>query len=270
MQILQKYLSLFVLLLSLCSTASEAEQRLRLATTTSTDNSGLLAVLHPPFEKKLGVKVDVIAVGTGKALRLGANGDVDLVMVHAPEAENQFIAQGYGLKRLPVMHNDFVLLGPDGDPAAVKNTESIAEAMRQIRRSEATFVSRGDDSGTHKKELSLWKAANVKPMGNWYLAAGQGMGAVLKIADDKEAYALSDRGTYLAFKDKITLNIVSSGAPELFNPYHVILINPEKHAHVKTKLAESYADYVRGPEGQRIIKNFRKSGEQLFQPDVIN
>ncbi len=246
-----------------------AQERLRLATTTSTDNSGLLAELHPPFEKNYGVKVDVIAVGTGKALRLGENGDVDVVMVHAPAAEISFIDKGYGIKRLSVMHNDFVILGPQDDPAGLGSAVSLIEALQRLYEVGSYFVSRGDDSGTHKKEMSLWRAAGIDPGGNWYMAAGQGMGAVIQIANDKQAYILSDRGTYLAHKDKISLVPVFEGDPQLFNPYHVIIVNPEKHPHVKTELAQKYVDFVRGETGQKIIREFKNGGEVLFKPDVI-
>jgi len=195
-----------------------AQERLRLATTTSTDNSGLLAELHPPFEKKYNVKVDVIAVGTGKALRLGENGDVDVLMVHAPAAEISFIDKGYGIERLPVMHNDFVILGPQDDHAGLGGAKTLNEALQRLYNSGSYFVSRGDDSGTHKKEMSLWRAAGKYPAGNWYMAAGQSMGAVIQIANDKQAYTLSDRGTYLAHKDKISLVPLFEGDPELFNP----------------------------------------------------
>ena len=252
------------------SNAVTAQDRLRLATTTSTENSGLLSLLHPPFEEQYNVMVDVIAVGTGKALRLAENGDVDLVMVHAPAAEQEFVESGYGVERLPVMHNDFVLVGPAADPAAVAAANSLADAMTRIAQSATGFISRGDDSGTHKKEMALWQAARVRPEGVWYLSVGQGMGAVLKITDDKQAYTLTDRGTYLAFKGKIDLEIVHQGAAELRNPYHIILINPEKHPHVQTTLAKKYVDFIRGEEGQRIIREFRISGEQLFIPDVIS
>lgn len=245
-----------------------AEQRLRLATTTSTENSGLLSLLHPPFEERYNVTVDVIAVGSGKALRLAENGDVDVVMVHAPAAEQEFVQSGYGVERLPVMHNDFVLAGPAADPAAVAAANSLADAMTRIAQSAAGFISRGDASGTHKKEIALWQAARVMPEGEWYLSVGQGMGAVLKITDDRQAYTLSDRGTYLAFKGKTDLVIVHQGAAELRNPYHVILINPEKHPHIQTALAQKYVDFIRGEQGQRIIREFRISGEQLFIPDV--
>ncbi len=252
------------------SNAVTAQDRLRLATTTSTENSGLLSLLHPPFEERHNVMVDVIAVGTGKALRLAENGDVDLVMVHAPAAEQEFVKSGFGVERLPVMHNDFILVGPAADPAAVNAASSLADAMTRLAQSATGFISRGDDSGTHKKEMALWQAARLSPEGVWYLSVGQGMGAVLKIADDKQAYTLTDRGTYLAFDGKIELTIVYEGAAELLNPYHVILVNPEKHLHVQTALAQKYVDYIRGEEGQRIIREFRISGEQLFIPDVIS
>lgn len=247
----------------------QAEERLRLATTTSTDNSGLLAVLHPPFEKQEGIKIDVIAVGTGKALKLGENGDVDIVMVHAPAAEKKFVESGYGMGRLPVMHNDFVLVGPGSDPAGVGNASSLSEAMKRISNSNAGFISRGDDSGTHKKELGLWQTASITPGGEWYLSVGQGMGAVLQIANDKLAYTLSDRGTYLAYKKKSELSVLYEGADELLNPYHVILINPRRHPHVKTALAMRYVNFLQGEKGQAIIKNFKIDGEQLFHPDVM-
>lgn len=250
-------------------TLAEEMQRIRLATTTSTENSGLLAVLHPVFEERNNIKVDTIAVGTGKALRLGTNGDVDVVMVHAPGAEKRFIAEGSGIERLPVMHNDFVLLGPKADPADVKNAPSLSEALQRIAASKSDFVSRGDDSGTHKKEKLLWKDAAIEPQGSWYLAAGQGMGAVLQMSNNKGAYTLSDRGTFLAYKDKVDLQIAFEGAPKQLNPYHVILVNPKKHPHVKTELAQRYVDFIRSAEGQAIIANFKINGELLFHPDVI-
>jgi len=265
-----KLLSALILTLFVSSTALADEiQRLRLATTTSTDNSGLLAVLHPAFEAKHNIKVDVIAVGTGKALRLGSNGDVDVVMVHAPGAEKKFVAEGSGVERLPVMHNDFVILGPKADPAQVKSATDMNDVLHRIANNKADFVSRGDDSGTHKKEKSLWQAANITPKGSWYLAAGQGMGAVLQMANNKAAYTMSDRGTYLAYINKIDLDVVYEGAPPLLNPYSVILVNPKKHPHVKTELAQRYVDFIRSEEGQHIIANFKVNGELLFHPDVI-
>ena len=211
----------------------------------------------------------MIAVGSGKALRLGENGDVDVLVVHAPAAEKAFIANGFGSERLPVMHNDFVLVGPPDDPAGVKTVANITSAMKKIAYSSASFISRGDDSGTHKKELSLWNAAAIDPVGDRYLSVGQGMGAVIKIADDKQAYTLADRGTYLAFKRKTGLVILYAGDEALLNPYHVILLNEEKYPYIKSGLARKYANYVRSAEGQKIIADFRVGNEQLFYPDVI-
>ena len=260
--------AIFILPVLLLATAALAQERLRLATTTSTDNSGLLNVLHPLFEAKYEIIIDVIAVGTGKALRLGENGDVDVLVVHAPAAEKDFITQGYGSVRLPVMHNDFVIIGPPHDPAGVKTVSNITAAMKKIAGGNASFISRGDDSGTHRKELSLWQTAGLVPGGKRYLSVGQGMGAVIKIADDKQAYTLSDRGTYLAYSGKIELEILFSGDKALFNPYHVILLNEERHPHIKSDLARQYADFIRSAEGQKIIADFRIGDEQLFYPDV--
>ncbi len=259
-----------ILLLGLVFQSVYAGERLRMATTTSTDNSGLLKLLNPPFEKKYAINLDVIAVGTGKALRLAENGDVDLVFVHAPAAEMKFVDAGYGIEREAVMHNDFVILGAKTDPAGLKSAAGLVDAMQRLQHNVATFISRGDDSGTHKKEKSLWKMANIKPGGQWYLAVGQGMGAVLQIANDKLAYTLTDRGTYLAYADKIDLQIVFEKDPALFNPYHIILVNPAKHPHTKIKLARLYSVFIRSEEGQAIIRNFRIKGQTLFYPDVIH
>lgn len=259
---------IFSLYLSGSLQLAHAEERLRMATTTSTENSGLLAVLHPVFEDKYKVKLDVIAVGSGKAMKLGENGDVDLILVHAPEDEEKFVAAGYGIDRKSVMYNDFVIIGPKTDPALLRSAHTTSEAMQRIALAQAAFISRGDDSGTHKKELALWKAAAIEPAGNWYLSVGQGMGAVLKIADDKQAYSLSDRGTWLAYQDKVDLQIVTQGNAVLFNPYHVIAINPARHPHVKYKQATDYINFITGAEGQKIIENFRINGEALFHPDA--
>ena len=258
-----------IALLTMLALSVQAEERLRMATTTSTENSGLLDVLNPVFEKKHDAVVDVIAVGTGKALRLGENGDVDIVFVHAPPAEERFVEAGHGVDRAAVMHNDFVIIGPPDDPAGIAETSSAAEALQKISKARATFVSRGDDSGTHKKEKNLWEAAGIEPHGDWYLAVGQGMGAVLQIADDKQAYTLTDRGTYIAYGGKINLQIVSEGDKVLYNPYHIIAVNPEKHPHVKYDLAKDYIDFVTGEEGQKIIRNYRMQGQQLFYPDAM-
>ncbi len=262
------FLGACIVLLSCLSTAADAE-RLRMATTTSIDNSGLLAVLNPPFEKKHDVKLDVIAVGTGKAIRLGHNGDVDLIFVHAPAAEKAFVESGAGIERMPVMHNDFVIVGPATDPAGIKTANNIKAAMTKLRGSKSIFVSRGDDSGTHKKEKSLWQMIGAAPVGKWYLAVGQSMSAVLRIADDKDGYTLTDRGTYLAYKDKLELNITFENDTALFNPYHIIMVNPAKHPHVKIDLARQYSAFIRSKEGQDLIRNFKVNGEVLFHPDVI-
>ena len=261
--------TLTLAILLLISTHCFAAERLRMATTTSTDNSGLLEVIVPPFEKKYGVTVDVIAVGTGKAIKLGETGNVDLILVHAPEAEERFVAQDYGVNRREVMHNDFILLGPAGDPAKLKGEKSIANAFNKIAQSKSLFISRGDDSGTHKKEKAIWSFSEVEPSGKWYLEAGQGMGTVLQMAHEKRAYTLSDRGTYLAYRPKIDLIIISEGDRALYNPYGVIAVNPAKHPHVKYLNAITFIGWLTSPECQEMIGQFKKGGEVLFYPDAI-
>lgn len=245
-----------------------SEESLRMSTTTSTENSGLLKVLDPAFEKKHGVRMEVIAVGTGKALRIGGNGDVDVVFVHAPAAELKYVESGDFVDRAAVMHNDFVIVGPDNDPAGIASAKTVVEALTKIAKSQSAFISRGDDSGTHKKEKNLWKEVGIEPKGEWYQAAGQGMGAVLRIADDKQAYALTDRGTQIAYSEKMALKVKFEGDAALFNPYHVMAVNPEKHKHVRHDLAKKYIDFVTGKEGQSIIESFKKEGQQLFYPDA--
>ena len=258
----------FIFLISVFFSSLSAEtRRLRLSTTTSIENSGLLAKLHPPFEKKYNVKIDVIAVGTGKAIRLAENGDVDVILVHAPKAEFKFIEEGYGIERLSVMQNDFVIVGPNTDPANLKYTQNIKDALFKLADTESFFISRGDDSGTHKKEKHLWEMVDLKPNGDWYLSVGQGMGQTLIIADNKQAYTLSDRGTYLAYKEKITLSIVFENDHQLQNPYHVIIVSPEKHPHVDYISAKKYVEFIRSEEGQSIIKYFKINGEKLFLPN---
>lgn len=263
------YVSLLMSLWSISFQSYAEVERLKMATTTSTDNSGLLAVLNPPFEEKYNVKLDVISVGTGKAIRLGKNGDVDLIFVHAPAAEKKFVSEGYGIEREPVMHNDFIIVGPADDPVGLKTAKNIQQAMEMLLNKKHIFISRGDDSGTHKKEKSLWAMAGGMPSGNWYLAVGQGMGIVLRIADDKEAYTLTDRGTFLAYKDKVKLTVLFENDEALFNPYHVIMVNPEKHPHAKIDLARKYSEFIRSEEGQGLIRDFKVNGELLFYPDVI-
>lgn len=246
-----------------------AETRLRLATTTSTYNSGLLDVLIPPFEKANNCKVDVIAVGTGKALKLGERGDADVVMVHARAAEDKFVAQGFGVDRRDLMHNDFVIIGPANDPAGLKGSANALEAFKKLALGKASFISRGDDSGTNKKERYIWKEAGEKPDGKWYIEAGQGMGAVLQMADEKKAYTLSDRGTFIAYEGKIDLVVLFDGDQILYNPYGVMAVNPKKNPGVKFKLAQKFIDYLTGPEGQKIIGSYKLKGKQLFFPDVM-
>jgi tungstate transport system substrate-binding protein len=266
---IQKVSLLVTLLLAVTLSAqAEPSKVLRIATTTSTENSGLLAVLHPLFEQQYNVRLDVIAVGTGKALKLGENGDVDVVFVHAPKAEQAFVDAGFGVARHAVMHNDFIIVGPISDPAKIKQTGKIELALKRIYDTQSLFVSRGDDSGTDKKEKTLWVSAKLTPKGSWYASAGQGMGAVLRIADDKQAYTLTDRGTYLAQKHKLSLSVLFKGDQLLFNPYHIIAINPNRHSYVKTELAQKYINYVTGAQGQKIIADYKLAGEQLFYPDA--
>lgn len=247
-----------------------AAARLKLATTTSTDNSGLLNVLLPPFEKMFDVRVDVIAVGTGKALILGKNGDVDVILVHARSAEDQFVAEGYGVNRRDVMYNDFIILGPADDPAGVRGTKDAVAALRGISEKKIPFASRGDDSGTHKREKALWKEAEIEPAGDWYVETGQGMGATIQIADEKRAYTISDRGTYLAYKDKIELVILVQGdTDKLANPYGIIAVNPAKHPHVNYVNAMALIGWITSVEGQKIIGTYKRFGELLFHPMAI-
>ncbi|MBE0596183.1 MAG: substrate-binding domain-containing protein [Desulfuromonadales bacterium] len=264
MKSLASALVIFLTLLTLPSAAT-AEARLRMSTTTSTENSGLLRILLPPFERRHDCRIEVIAVGTGKALKLGEAGDVDLVMVHARPLEDQFVAAGFGVERRDLMYNDFVLLGPAADPAGARQAATAAEALARIARAQLPFVSRGDESGTHQKEKELWQAAGQRPDGRWYVEAGQGMGEVIIMATQKQGYALADRGTYHAFKQsKTDLQIVFERGAELRNPYGVIAVNPRRHPHVNYPLAMKFIDYLVGEEGQRIIADYRINGEPLF------
>lgn len=256
--------SLALVLLALVALPARAEERLRMSTTTSTENSGLLAVLLPPFEQKHGCKVDVVAVGTGKALKLGEAGDVDVVFVHARALEDKFVADGFGVNRRDVMHNDFVVLGPPDDPAQIARAGDAPAAFRAIAAKETPFISRGDESGTHQKEREIWKAARIAPKGAWYVEAGQGMGEVITIATEKRGFTLSDRGTYIAFRKKTDLVVLFQGDKTLWNPYGIIAVNPKKHPHVKYGLAMNLIDFVTGPEGRSIIAGFKINGEPLF------
>lgn len=251
-------------LLGLAAMPVHAGERLRMSTTTSTENSGLLSVLLPPFEKKYGCKIDVIAVGTGKALKLGEMGDVDVVFVHARKLEDKFVANGFGVNRRDVMYNDFVIVGPPDDPAGVRKTKSAPEAFRAISSKGTPFISRGDESGTHQKEKEIWAAAGIVPRGAWYVEAGQGMGEVIMMAAEKRGYTLSDRGTYIAFRKKTDLVVLRQGDAALWNPYGIIAVNPAKYPHVKYDLVLKFIDFVTGPEGRSLISGFKVGGQQLF------
>jgi tungstate transport system substrate-binding protein len=255
-----------ILAFSGCGKKESGSGTIKMATTTSTDNSGLLDSLLPEVRKQTGIEVQIIATGTGKAIKHGEHGDVDVIFVHAEKAEEKFVKDGFGIKRVPVMYNDFVIIGPDKDPAGVKGSTNAARTLKKIFSSKSSFISRGDDSGTHKKEISLWADAGVKPDGAWYMSAGQGMGAVLIIANEKQAYTLTDRGTFIAFEDKIKLKIMCEGDPKLFNPYAVIAVNPEKHPHVKKEAVLKFIDFLVSKQGQEMIRGFRKKGKQLFIP----
>jgi tungstate transport system substrate-binding protein len=262
----------FVASLTFCKGAAAEDAskgRLRMATTTSTEDSGLLYVLLPLFEKDFGVKVDVIAVGTGKALKLGENGDVDVVLVHAREAEDAFVKSGFGVNRRDVMYNDFIIIGPPEDPAAIKEVDAV-DAFRKIAEKKHPFTSRGDESGTHKKEKKLWQEAELTPEGPWYLEVGQGMGATLQVANEKRAYCLVDRGTYIAYEKKIDLAALCEGDKRLFNPYGIIAVSPRKHPHIRYTYAMALIGWVTSLEGQRIIAEFKKNGKVLFRPNAWN
>ena len=237
------------------------------ATTTSTRDTGLLEELLPVFRAKTGIEVRVVAVGTGQALEIGRRGDADVILTHDPAGEARFVAGGFGTARSEVMSNDFVLVGPSDDPAGVGGTKSGAEAFRRLAERSATFVSRGDESGTHQKEKATWTASGIEPAGDWYVRSGQGMGAVLRMTDEKRGYALSDRGTFLAQRDKLALVAVYSGDPAWVNQYAVIPVNQAKHSHVKHDLAKQFAEFLLSDEAQRLIADFgrAKYGEPLFR-----
>lgn len=245
-----------------------AQTEIRLATTTSTEASGLLGVLLPRFEKASGIKVRVVSVGTGQALKLAERGDVDIVMVHSRPDEDKFMAHGFGSVRYDVMYNDFVIVGPKQDPAAIRGQRVASAAFKLIADRQSKFVSRGDDSGTHKKELALWKEVALQPKGSWYLEAGQGMGEVLTIAGNLGAYTLSDRGTFLAYRGRVGLELIVSQIPGLYNPYGIMPVNPTKHPHVKYQAALQLADWIVSPAGQDAIRTVKVDGQSLFTPGI--
>lgn len=258
-----------VLLAFGCSQPAKPPDAITLATTTSTRDSGLLDVLVPMFERESGVSVKVVAVGSGQALELGRRGDADVLLTHSPKAEEEFVADGHGDSRQPVMHNDFVVVGPASDPAAIQDVDSVVEAVRRIAAAKSKFVSRGDESGTHAKELAIWKIAEVAPHGDWYLRAGSGMAATLRIANEKNAYALSDRGTFLAQRQQLNLVILSEGDSQLRNSYSVIVVSTAKHLHVSHAAAQRFADFLLSPTTQSAIATFGidRYGQPLFIPN---
>jgi tungstate transport system substrate-binding protein len=256
-------------------TAGVTGETLTLTTTTSTYDTGLLAELNAPFEEMYGVTVDSVAQGTGAALETARNGDSDVVMVHARSLEDEFMREGYGVNRRDLMFNDFVIVGPEDDPAGIEGMSSATEAFSTIAESEAPFVSRGDNSGTHTKELAIWDAAGTEPGGDWYRETGQGMGEVLNIANEQDGYTLSDRGTFLSQKSEIDLVILVQGpiedGPEILaNPYGVMAVNPAVHDNVNYDLAMAYIGYITSPQGQDVISNYQANGEQLFFPRALS
>ncbi|OGA45987.1 MAG: tungsten ABC transporter substrate-binding protein [Betaproteobacteria bacterium RIFCSPLOWO2_12_FULL_62_58] len=249
------------------------EKFITVASTTSTEQSGLFKHLLPVFEKKTGIQVRVVALGTGQALDMARRGDADVVFVHAKSAEEKFLAEGHGVKRFPVMYNDFILVGPKSDPAKVAGGKDILDALRKIEAAAAPFVSRGDRSGTHIAELDLWKMAGIdiaRDKGPWYRDTGQGMGPALNTASSMNAYILADRGTWLSFKNRGDLAIVVEGDQRLFNQYGVMLVNPAKHPHVKKALGQAFVDWVVSSDGQKTIAGYKIGGEQLFFPNAAS
>ncbi len=255
-------LSILLLLRPVNSTAAE----IKLATTTSTEASGLLALILPQFEKASGVKVKVISVGTGQALKLAERGDVDVVLVHSRPDEDKYMAAGFGTIRRDVMYNDFIIVGPKADPARLRSEKSASAALQQIAKSGSRFVSRGDDSGTHKKELSLWREVSIAPKGAWYLEVGQGMGETLTMAGNLGAYTLSDRGTFLAHRARVGLDVIVTEVPGLFNPYGIMDVNPAKHPHARHVDALKLIDWIVSPAGRAAIGSLKVDGAPLFTP----
>ncbi|GGK45067.1 substrate-binding domain-containing protein [Salinarimonas ramus] len=247
---------------------ASAQEFITVASTTSTANSGLFDHILPMFQEETGIEVRVVAQGTGQALETGRRGDADVVFVHARAQEEQFVEEGYGVERFDVMYNDFVIVGPGEDPAGVRETDTAADAMAAIAEAQASFASRGDDSGTHAAEKSLWASAGVEPAGRWYLSTGSGMGATLNTAAQVPAYALTDRGTWLSFANRGPLEIVSQGDQVLFNPYGVILVSPERHPHVKAQAGQAFIDWLVSNAGQAAIASYHVGGEQLFFPSA--
>ena len=288
--------ALLIVMVALPTMSKGQEKVLKMSTTTSTENSGLLDVLLPEFTKETGIQVKVFPKGTGASIKDGMDGNVDIVFVHAKELEEKFVAEGYGAYRLAVMHNDFIILGPKKDPAGIKGMKDAAKALDKIAKTMAPFVSRGDDSGTHIKEQELWRATDIPlqtqtteivaegkkkelsfqypgGLGQWYLSIGQGMGKTLTFAEEKQAYTLADRGTYLEYKfgrkQGLDLEILCEGDPRLFNPYGILPVSPKKYPHVKFEWADKFAKWLVSPKAQALIGNYKIQGQQAFFPDAI-
>ncbi|MFW5969663.1 MAG: substrate-binding domain-containing protein [Halofilum sp. (in: g-proteobacteria)] len=253
------------------SMAHAEDRHITVASTTSTEASGLFGHILPAFEEETGIEVRVVAVGTGQAIEVARRGDADVLFVHHKPSEEAFVENGYGVERHPVMYNDFIIVGPDDDPAGIKDMENAPEAFAAIAEAEAPFTSRGDESGTHKKELEVWDQAGLdiaEEGGSWYRETGAGMGETLNTAAGMNAYALADRGTWISFENRRDLELLVEGDPDLFNPYGVILVNQEKHDHVKAELGQKFIDWLVSEDGQDTIASFRLRGEQLFIPDA--
>jgi ABC-type tungstate transport system, permease component len=251
--------------------ALEAERFITVASTTSTENSGLFGYLLPKFQEQTGIEVRVVAVGTGQAITLAERGDVDVLLVHHKPSEEKFVAEGFGVKRFDVMYNDFIIVGPKTDPAGIKGMKDAVTAMARIATNKAPFASRGDDSGTHKMELAVWREAGVDVLatsGGWYRETGSGMGATLNTGSGMGAYVLTDRATWISFENKKDLTLLVEGDPRLFNQYSVILVNPKKHPHVKAKDGQAFIDWLVSEAGQKAIDSFKIGGEQLFFPNA--
>jgi tungstate transport system substrate-binding protein len=288
--------AVLMVMLAIPAVAIGQEKVLKMSTTTSTENSGLLNVLLPEFTKETGIQVKVFAKGTGASIRDGVDGNVDVIFVHDKEREDKFVGDGYGAYRLAVMHNDFIILGPNKDPAGIKGVKNAAQALDKIAKAKAPFVSRGDDSGTHGKEQELWKATGLPlqtqttevvvegqkkalkfqypgGLGDWYLSIGQGMGKTLTFAEEKQAYILADRGTYLEYKfgrkQGLDLEILCEGDPRLFNPYGILPVSPKKYPHVKFEWADEFAKWLVSPKAQALIANYKIQGQPAFFPDAI-
>ena len=266
-----RYLNILYICIFFCiSSDFIMAKNIRLASTTSTENSGLLKFLIPFFESKTGFKVNVIVAGTGQALRMGRDGNVDAVLVHAPNAEIEFVESGYGINRRNVMYNDFIFVGPENDPAGIFREIDALKVLEKIARSKNIFVSRGDDSGTHKKELSLWEKLKFKPEKTWYREVGQGMGRVLQISDELRAYTITDRGTWLTMNSKLSLKLLSEGDSKLHNPYSIIAVNPSRYPKINFVGAMSLIEWITSVDGQKLIDTYKINGETLFMPTAKN